>query len=239
MLSSILVGKLRVNVGAFFPKIVRPIVLYGVVVWWTATKRQFIKNIMTKVQRRVCITISELLKTTTTDALQTLLHITRMPEKWLKLWKYKNYGHTEIWCCSQLYYKDLDLNVAHILLDTCCVNQSEIMWITEVSKWLTLASTFTQKVRLSLVSRSHIANSQTALDCQISQRDDRTAKSTTLQMLVQGSIKLSTDKGTKLDTCRFPVHIWPQYGVRRSTYLLPLDRRRISTLLLAITVYWF
>ncbi|SPP90054.1 Hypothetical predicted protein, partial [Drosophila guanche] len=53
--------------------IVRPILLYGVAVWWTALSKGTITKQLGKVQPTAPLSISEALSTTPTDALNAIL----------------------------------------------------------------------------------------------------------------------------------------------------------------------
>ena len=336
-----------------YTAVVRPILLYGVVVWWTATRMKYITNLLMKVQRTACISITGALRTTATDALQVLLHLLPIDAvarktatsaairlKCLSLWKCRNYGHMSILQNSAMltnrldyipsvytfernfvtnipdreewsgripgeenslhfytdgsklngkvgfgiHCKELNLDIAHRLPDTCSVYQAEVMAIREVAIWLSrnvvtnigvIIYTDSQAAIRSLEATS--LNSQTALDCRRSlnemaqqfnihliwvpghrdipgncKADELARMGTTLQILdefadigaplstcklwlMQEAIETSNKRWFKLGTCKVPRQIWPRYDLKRSSYLLSLNRKNLSTLVAVLT----
>ena len=53
--------------------------------------------------------------------------------------------------------------------------------------------------------------------------------------LRQEAIKQSNERWARIDTCRVARQIWPRYDLRRSKYLLALERKRLSTLVSVLT----
>ncbi|XP_046811157.1 uncharacterized protein LOC124420850 [Lucilia cuprina] len=58
-----------------YTAIVRPILTYGSLVWWTSTKKKFVVDQLYKVQRSACIGITGAIRTSPSEALNTILHI--------------------------------------------------------------------------------------------------------------------------------------------------------------------
>ncbi|WP_333765090.1 ribonuclease H family protein, partial [Streptomyces sp. IBSBF 2390] len=90
-----------------YKAIIRPILMYGAVVWWYSLKSGEIHELFIKIQRHVCIAITG--ASTSSDSLFTLLAIPYPAEfaklsalqaalrlKALKQWVGKTYGHTNI-----------------------------------------------------------------------------------------------------------------------------------------------
>ncbi|XP_036320582.1 uncharacterized protein LOC118735080 [Rhagoletis pomonella] len=55
--------------------VVRPILFYGITVWWPSVDKSTIRNKLTAVQRVACMMITGALPSTPTKALETLLHL--------------------------------------------------------------------------------------------------------------------------------------------------------------------
>ena len=55
--------------------VIRPILCYGALVWWHATKKKSIVNRLTTVQRFACLGITGALRTTPTASMEIILHI--------------------------------------------------------------------------------------------------------------------------------------------------------------------
>ena len=88
---------------------VRPIVLYGICVWWTALNKKSYLNSLLKVQRQAKLCISGAMKTTHSAALDILLNLPFLDivgKKAAKksalrlrahdMWKSNNFGHSNI-----------------------------------------------------------------------------------------------------------------------------------------------
>jgi len=58
-----------------YTAIVRPILLYGIPVWWPALSRQTVINKVNKIQRMAELCITGALRSTPTDALDAILNI--------------------------------------------------------------------------------------------------------------------------------------------------------------------
>lgn len=67
---------LKPNIGKWiYTAVVRPILTYGALVWWNATKVKDRLNRINTVQRQSCLSITGALKSTPTEALEVILHI--------------------------------------------------------------------------------------------------------------------------------------------------------------------
>jgi len=62
-------------VNWIYTAVVKPILLYGVVLCWTALHKQFILTLLTKVQRMAALCISGVLRTTPNKALNAILNL--------------------------------------------------------------------------------------------------------------------------------------------------------------------
>ncbi|XP_017473285.1 PREDICTED: uncharacterized protein LOC108364211 [Rhagoletis zephyria] len=58
-----------------YTAVVRPILFYGITVWWPSVDKSTIRNKLTAVQRVACMMITGALPSTPTKALETLLHL--------------------------------------------------------------------------------------------------------------------------------------------------------------------
>jgi len=92
-----------------YTAVVKPILLYGVALWWTALHKQCILTPLNKVQRMTALCISGALRTTPNEALNAILNlpsldiagIERAKSAAIRLrdagqWKAQFYGHAEI-----------------------------------------------------------------------------------------------------------------------------------------------
>ena len=58
-----------------YKSVIRPILTYGSVVWWTSMEKKCNVKILQKVQRTCCLGISGAMRTTSTRALETILNL--------------------------------------------------------------------------------------------------------------------------------------------------------------------
>lgn len=58
-----------------YTAIVRPILTYGVLVWWTAMEKNCYFNKLTRIQRAACVSITGAISSTPTAALEVMLHL--------------------------------------------------------------------------------------------------------------------------------------------------------------------
>lgn len=92
-----------------YTAIVRPILTYGVLVWWTALEKAIHIKKLTKVQRAACLGVTGALHSAPTAALEVMLHLIPMDIyvksvaaksalrlKESKCWTSTNYGHSSI-----------------------------------------------------------------------------------------------------------------------------------------------
>jgi len=60
----------------FFSVVIRPILMYGSMVWWLNVRRYNISTmVLSKLQRRTCLAIYGAMRTTPTAAVESLLHV--------------------------------------------------------------------------------------------------------------------------------------------------------------------
>ena len=54
--------------------VVRPILTYGSLVWWTCTEKSYVQNKLGTIQRAACVAITGAIKSTPTLALNIILN---------------------------------------------------------------------------------------------------------------------------------------------------------------------
>ncbi|KAL1446432.1 hypothetical protein WDU94_012296 [Cyamophila willieti] len=101
---------LRPNIMAWlYCAVIRPMITYGCIVWWTKLEQGQAKETLRKLQRLACLCITSAMKSTPTAAMETMLNLPpldiyitgearmgayRMQQN--NIWKSQGYGHTKI-----------------------------------------------------------------------------------------------------------------------------------------------
>ncbi|KAJ8914523.1 hypothetical protein NQ315_002796 [Exocentrus adspersus] len=61
-----------------YTAVIRPAFLYAVIVWWPATRRLYIRQQLSRLQRMACISVTGAMRTAPTEALEALLSLPRL-----------------------------------------------------------------------------------------------------------------------------------------------------------------
>jgi hypothetical protein len=60
-----------------YPRVIRPSIFYGALVWWSKAMHKTTKTLLSRIQRMACLAITGAMRSTPTAAMEVLLNLTR------------------------------------------------------------------------------------------------------------------------------------------------------------------